>query len=72
MTVIGRLDGQVDAVLIEPLKRRHAPSTDEAPDANAQVETEPEPQRGTTQGHVRPAETDAQRRVDEALPVWLL
>jgi hypothetical protein len=72
MTVIGRLDGQVAAVLIEPLKRRHEPGATETTDANAQVETETEPQHGTTQRHARHAETDEQRDADVALPVWLL
>lgn len=72
MTVISRLDGQVDAVLIEPLKRRHEPGAAETTEAHAQVETETEPQHDTTQGHARPAETDEQRAAHVTLPVWLL
>jgi hypothetical protein len=72
MTVIGRLDRQVDAMLIEPLKRRHEPGAAETTDANAQVETETGPPHDTPQGHARQAETDEQRDADVTLPVWLL
>jgi hypothetical protein len=72
MTVIGRLDEQVDAVLIEPLKRRHEPGAAETTDEKTQVEIETEPQHGRTQGHARHAETDEQHDADVTLPVWLL
>ncbi len=63
MSVIGRLDEQVEAVLINPLKRkddeeeRDAPSPTPAPQ---QAELEAEPSEQQT------------RETDAALPVWLL
>ena len=64
MSVIGRLDDQVEAVLINPLKReRPTPDTEErvrpAAPAPAHAERETESSEET-------------REVDDALPVWLL
>ena len=72
MTVIGRLDGQVDAVFIEPLKRRHEPDAVETTDEQAQVERAPEPPHNTTGARARSAKTDGPRAVEAELPVWLL
>jgi hypothetical protein len=64
MPVIGRLDDQVEAVLINPLKKRRAPE-----------ETEREqpampPRAPEEHDH---ADTAAEKReADSALPVWLL
>lgn len=64
MSVIGRLDDQVEAVLINPLKReRPTPGTEEgvrpAPPAPAPTEREAEASEET-------------REVGDALPVWML
>ena|GEM_PF-6946402 len=72
MTVIGRLDEQVDAVLIEPLKRRRHAAADDAADVPAQAadelgavsDTTPAPAQHDQRGTPRAAKTD--------LPVWLL
>jgi hypothetical protein len=72
MPVIGRLDGQVEAMLIEPLKRRHEPGVDEAAAANAQVASETEPKHAAIWERACAAKTDEQRDADVALPVWLL
>jgi hypothetical protein len=72
MTVIGRLDGQVDAVLIEPLKRRREPGAVETTDEKAQVESATKPQHETTEARARSAKTEGPRAVDVDLPVWLL
>jgi hypothetical protein len=72
MTVIGRLDGQVEAMLIEPLKRRHEPGADETTDTNAQVASETEPKHDARWERACAAKTDEQRDAEVALPVWLL
>jgi hypothetical protein len=63
MPVIGRLDEQVDALLISPLKRRRTPD-EEARDesktpANADEDHDTE-------------SPDERRAGDASLPVWLL
>ncbi|HWS56316.1 MAG TPA: hypothetical protein VN228_19415 [Pyrinomonadaceae bacterium] len=63
MPVIGRLDGQVDEVLIKPLERGRRPEPPEAPAGDARTpppEPAQEPPRRETSDH--PAE----------LPVWML
>ena len=63
MSVIGRLDDQVEAVLINPLKReRPAPDTEERerPALPAPAEREAESSEETREAN------------SEALPVWLL
>ena len=68
MSVIGRLDDQVDEIIIKPLGARHRPAKERAPDA-AQ-ETDPQP----------PAKAEKDQAQDDAntqarssqLPVWLL
>ena len=69
MPVIGRLDEQVDAVLITPLERRGEPERD-AVDARSN-ENIAQPQSAIPTA----SETDAQVRRHakrEELPVWLL
>jgi hypothetical protein len=73
MSVIGRLDEQVDRILISPLKKRDwqkpAPATAHDERANDQAESS---------NHTRPtASSDNQPATDEPrardqLPVWLL
>ena len=64
MSVIGRLDEQVEAVLINPLGRR-----ERAPDEEAREEPQP-PAPATVE---RDEETPpGSRERDAALPVWLL
>jgi len=66
MGVIGRLDEQVDAVLIEPLRRKDEPRRDEHDEAD-QVELTRQPAPLPTQRK----ESGAQGAADD-LPVWLL
>ena len=71
MPVIGRLDGQVDEVLIAPLEKRRREDAGEAPPADAPARGDADDNRG---GHKKPAargelENDAVR---DELPVWLL
>ena len=69
VSVIGRLDGQVEEVIINPIGRRPAGEGDDAP------ETAPDP---AASPHDRPPETHHAERVvetprdDGELPVWLL
>lgn len=64
--VIGRLDGQVEEVIINPIGRRRADEDDAAPHERAPQEPaaamRPEP----------PAEQQGERREATELPVWLL
>ena len=64
MPVIGRLDDQVEAILINPLKRRPSPDEEgrEQPAIPAPVAEERDDANA-------PAE---KREADPALPVWLL
>ncbi|HZG50838.1 MAG TPA: hypothetical protein VEZ40_01770 [Pyrinomonadaceae bacterium] len=68
MPVIGRLDDQVEAVLINPLARRR-PTTDEAARDES---TRP----ATSDEEIAPGSADESSRErrgeDAALPVWLL
>ena len=61
MPVIGRLDGQVEEVIIKPVGRR-APEEADAPEAARREGTRETPR----------AEPDESRRADDDLPVWLL
>ena len=64
MSVIGRLDEQVEAVLINPLNRR-----ERAPDEEAREEPQP-PAPANVE---RDAETPTEPRApSDGLPVWLL
>lgn len=67
MSVIGRLDGQVEEVLINPAGRRRADEGDDAPPAPP---APPEPAEAARTGpHER--RRDGRDGVAE-LPVWLL
>jgi hypothetical protein len=72
MSVISRLDGQVDEVIIKPVSRRRAPDetnlTETAPRGPASRPAEP---RDTPQGD-QLSTPDGARRDDGELPVWLL
>ena len=69
MPVIGRLDDQVEAVLINPLKRRDT--------ADKMEHVEPEPPAASPE-HTEPESPDESLRerhpaeVASSLPVWLL
>jgi hypothetical protein len=65
MGVIGRLDEQVDAVLITPLKRTSAPDAAERAHRNEHAEQVEQPP------HAQRERGNAQTDADE-LPVWLL
>ena len=75
MPVIGRLDGQVDELIIKPISERRrgeeppAPDDEDAPDKNApEPLPPPETQTLTTQ---TPATNQSSAERNE-LPVWLL
>ena len=64
MPVIGRLDDQVEAVLINPVRRR--PAHDEA-------EREQPPAPAPVSGEPARADAPAEKReAESALPIWLL
>ncbi len=63
MSVIGRLDDQVEAVLINPLRRRE--HDEEERDA-------PAPPHASTHTERDAESTPERREADAALPVWLL
>jgi hypothetical protein len=63
MSVIGRLDEQVEAVLINPRRRRQMPDE----------EAREQPTTPAPATEERDAETSPEsREADDALPVWLL
>jgi hypothetical protein len=64
MPVIGRLDDQVEAVLINPVRRRPTPDETER-----ERPATPAPVSGEPSGADAPAE---KREAESALPVWLL
>ena len=67
MPVIGRLDGQVEEVIIKPIGRRPAREDDDAP------ATRPAPQGPEETAHHEPLERRRGGRDEAAeLPVWLL
>ena len=66
MGVIGRLDEQVDAILITPLRRTDETKRDEHGAAEQDAPTRP-----LAQLPAQHKEPDAQRATDD-LPVWLL
>ena len=70
MAVIGRLDEEVDAVLISPIAKKRRPGEEPAPDERPA----PAPQRQTTAGtpSARDAADVESRAARETLPVWLL
>jgi hypothetical protein len=61
MPVIGRLDRQVNDILIDPLDRKRTRDAPAPPDDAPPDETKGEPPRD-----------EDRRRDDEPLPVWLL
>ena len=67
MPVIGRLDGQVDEVIIEPISRRRR---DEA-EAPAERERRETPERAPAAQPQTPDADESSAGADE-LPVWLL
>ncbi len=67
MSVIGRLDEQVAAVLIAPLRRSAEPEAP-PPEAPPQKETA----ASQLQRETRADEPSARRRTQSELPVWLL
>ncbi|HEV2799793.1 MAG TPA: hypothetical protein VGW12_04815 [Pyrinomonadaceae bacterium] len=76
MSVIGRLDDQVEAVLINPLKRPRAQGDDEARDESQSAATvehavQPSPDQLS---HDSPEESPRERRDAQStsLPVWML
>ena len=69
MSVIGRLDEQVDAVLITPLARREEPRRD-ADDARSNENIARPPSAIQTVSKIGAQEKRPARR--EELPVWLL
>jgi hypothetical protein len=64
MPVIGRLDDQVEAVLINPVRRRPTPDEAEREQPPAPAPVSGEPDRADP-----PAE---KREAESALPIWLL
>ena len=70
MSVIGRLDGQVEEVIIKPVGRRHAPDERgaHAPDSPTRRRDEP---RETHPDNLPEPPSDEPRDGGE-LPVWLL
>ena len=65
MPVIGRLDDQVEAVLINPLKGRGVPE-------EAERERPATPLPGPEERDGASPPPAAEREADAALPVWLL
>lgn len=69
MPVIGRLDNQVDAVLIAPLDRNRQRTTEAREQQTGEQTTRPDPGLQTPQ----PADGSQNTRTHrEELPVWLL
>jgi hypothetical protein len=65
MSVIGRLDKQVDEILINPLSKRRR--GDEEPAPPSQTEADPTPSHPS-----ETANADETSARDDELPVWLL
>ncbi|HLL75308.1 MAG TPA: hypothetical protein VK421_08575 [Pyrinomonadaceae bacterium] len=72
MPVIGRLDGQVEEVIIKPVGRRHAPGAADAPEATSVLPAPPPDGPQETRHADRPETRGGGRRDDGELPVWLL
>ncbi|MDQ1610998.1 MAG: hypothetical protein QOG00_929 [Pyrinomonadaceae bacterium] len=64
MSVIGRLDDQVEAVLINPLKGRRAPGDEER--------EPPAPPAPASEERDSADSVPNKREAEAALPVWLL
>lgn len=69
MPVIGRLDEQVDAVLIKPLARKDEPDGDARAQQDYQNIARPQTATEATDENDSPVHARADR---EELPVWLL
>lgn len=70
MPVIGRLNEQVEEVIIKPVGRRHAPDGTDAPAPPASIPARDEPREIQ---HAERSETSRdERRGKGELPVWLL
>jgi len=69
MPVIGRLDGQVDEVIISPISRRRR--EEEPPPVQKNEETSGPPDAPDHAPSQTPAEGESSANADE-LPVWLL
>jgi hypothetical protein len=63
MSVIGRLDGEVDEVLISPLQRKNKQETNEQEDEHAPAR---EPVQTESESTIK------KRAESDTLPVWLL
>jgi hypothetical protein len=72
MPVIGRLDGQVEEVIIKPVGRRHAPDEADAPETSSVRRAAPRGETGAARPETRPDESGGERSDDGGLPVWLL
>lgn len=68
MSVIGRLDGQVDEIIIKPVGARNSPKTEERPPSSQ--EKARQPQADTDEDRAQDTEESKERSPD--LPVWLL
>ena len=73
MPVIGRLDGQVEEVIIKPVGRRHAPDQKDAPEtaSDSSITPRDEPRDTHHENRFEPS-SDKRHGDDEELPVWLL
>jgi hypothetical protein len=69
MPVIGRLDGQVDEVIIKPVSERRREEAAHAPREGEQAPSPPDPPDGAPVQTPHTGESSAE--ADE-LPVWLL
>ncbi len=69
MPVIGRLDGQVDEVIISPLSRRQR---GEDPPPSPEDEETPEPSRPPDPAPSQTPPADESSANADELPVWLL
>lgn len=72
MPVIGRLDGQVEEVIINPVGRRHAPDETDAPETAPDSSTRRRDEPRASRPEDRPEPSGDERRDDGDLPVWLL
>jgi hypothetical protein len=68
MSVIGRLDGQVDEIIIKPVADRNRPETEERPPSSKENARQPQP--ATEEDRTQDTEESDERSSD--LPVWLL
>lgn len=69
MSVIGRLDEQVDAILISPLARKGEPQT---PLKDSQAQPAPAQTIPVTSTPDKVESSGNQRHAGDELPVWLL